>query len=496
MTGWIILSLHFATNVVREHYPALTLIDHGHFQLDEYAGFHADIFEHRDGHHYIGNQVAGSVVAAVPLLLFKPLLDFLQEVGATKAKARSGGAAEYKTEYPGRAKFFEKVRERGLDLKFGAVTAITTVFLMAPLCALFGVLIFNVLRWRQVEQGRAIWLSLLFVFGTPIFYRAATLNHNLMFAFATFGAFLLLWRSADDPDRSWRVDLGSGLLAGSTVALDYAGAIVGPALYAYLAVTRYRTAGVAGVVRSTAIFVAGCLPPFVFLWVTQWWMYGHPLLPGQFWMPNQNEFVGEGTRGFTAPDPEIFWQNLFSLDWGLYTFGPLLLLGAWPVFRAGDGSVFPSRERRFAWLFMLGFMLFCASNQYSRLQWNTGFRYLLPLVPFAFLMAANHLHRMPSRILAVVTGVCVVHTWVLSMVRYTPPSRHVGAADYPAAVPESWLRFFEHGVQFPWLTVLRSTPSLAIPGMRALWFPYALLALTGLLVAFVWWVPLPQRKRT
>ena len=49
------------------------------------AGLHADIFEHTDGHHYIGNQVTASVFAAVPLLLFDPLLDYLEEVGKRRS---------------------------------------------------------------------------------------------------------------------------------------------------------------------------------------------------------------------------------------------------------------------------------------------------------------------------------------------------------------------------------------------------------------------------
>ncbi len=65
LTCWIVFSLHFATNVIREHYPAFSLIENGDFKLDEYAGFHSDIFAHRDGHHYIGNQVTASVIAAL-----------------------------------------------------------------------------------------------------------------------------------------------------------------------------------------------------------------------------------------------------------------------------------------------------------------------------------------------------------------------------------------------------------------------------------------------
>src|SRR5262245_36849401 len=44
-TCWLVYVLHFATNTVREIYPALTLGDHLSFDLSEYLGFHPDIFE-------------------------------------------------------------------------------------------------------------------------------------------------------------------------------------------------------------------------------------------------------------------------------------------------------------------------------------------------------------------------------------------------------------------------------------------------------------------
>ena len=37
LTCWIVFSLHFATNVVREHYPAFSLVEDGDFQRVEPA---------------------------------------------------------------------------------------------------------------------------------------------------------------------------------------------------------------------------------------------------------------------------------------------------------------------------------------------------------------------------------------------------------------------------------------------------------------------------
>jgi hypothetical protein len=489
LTCWIVFSLHFATNVVREHYPAFSLIENGDFKLDEYAGFHSDIFEHRDGHHYIGNQVTASVIAAIPLLLFDPILDRLEEVGKRRNAARSEPAGEYETEKPMRREFFRKVQERGLDLRFGAATIVTSVFLMAPLSALFAVLVLGALLRRGVPETRALWLAILFAFGTPIFYRTAVLNHNMFLAIAVFSSFLLLWpQSPGAVPLPARRRFWAGSLAGLGIALDYVGLISLLCLFGYLLLSHGRGRGIAAALRSAPAFVLGSIPPVLFLLWSQWVSYGNPFLPGQLWMPDQNIYVGLGARGFTWPDPEIFLLNLIDLDWGMYAFGPLLLLGLVPArFATRETLILPKAERRFAAVFVLAFMLFCASNQYSRLQWNTGFRYLLPVVPFIFLALSDHLVGMRASRLALISAPVLLHSWVLSMIRYTPTLR-----GEPQAIPESWCRFLAEGVQFRWLNVIKSTPSLDIALLRSPVFPYLLVTITAVAIFAIW--RFPQRK--
>jgi hypothetical protein len=186
----------FATNVVREHYPAFALIDHGNFLVDEYQGWHDDIFVYKDGHSYINNNVATSLFAAVPLLAFDPALDALERYSKAKLAERHGEVdATYTTKYPKRREMFRKVKLAGKDLRFGAATVVTSVFLMAPIAALCVVLLYGFLEARGVERKRAVWLALLFAFGTPVFYRVAYLSQNLLLMAATFGAFLCLYEA-------------------------------------------------------------------------------------------------------------------------------------------------------------------------------------------------------------------------------------------------------------------------------------------------------------
>src|SRR5262249_11865025 len=118
LIAWIIYSVHFATNVVREHYPAFSLVKHGTFFVDEYQGFHSDIFVHPNGHSVIGNQVLVSVFAAVPLVVFNPVLDALEQYSKRKLTERGLVNSEYRTDKPNRVAFFRLVKERGLDLRF------------------------------------------------------------------------------------------------------------------------------------------------------------------------------------------------------------------------------------------------------------------------------------------------------------------------------------------------------------------------------------------
>jgi hypothetical protein len=63
---WIVLALHFATNISRELYPAIALAEHGTLAVDEYTGLHPDIFVAPSGRAFINNNPGASVVAAVP----------------------------------------------------------------------------------------------------------------------------------------------------------------------------------------------------------------------------------------------------------------------------------------------------------------------------------------------------------------------------------------------------------------------------------------------
>lgn len=505
--SWIVFAVHFATNIVREHYPAFSLIERGDFQVDRYVGFHADIFEHTDGHAYVMNNVFGSVVAAVPLALFDPLLDALEARSRARLEAAGGAVdVEYDTKYPNRQELFRRVREAGLDLRFGASAAITSVLLMAPLSSLALVLVWRLLRRRGVGQARALWLAVLFGFGTPVFYRTAHLSHNVLLMHALFGAFLCLWVRPDEVQPAARARrVAAGFLCGAAFALDYAGVIPAGLLFLYLIVERCRSAGLVRSLRESLPFVLGALPPVLFLFWSQWAQFGHPLKPAQFYMPAVN-YTDQGVQGMTWPRLETFAKNLFAPGWGLVPFAPLLVIAFWPTWRRRASElIFPRRERAWSAAIVLTFMLFCAGNQYALMQFNTGFRYFMPLVPFLFLAASDHLVRMRARPLALLTVLVVGHTWVLSMTREVNDTEkdlrdraaELGVCEAEldgywttllseAPVPMAYRRIVTEGPQLPWLTVLTSTPVGRSSPLAHPLAPTGILALTGLVVLGLW----------
>jgi hypothetical protein len=166
----------------------------------------------------------------------------------------------------------------------------------------------------------------------------------------------------------------------------------------------------------------------------------------------------------------------------MYTYGPLLLVGLVPAsLYRGQALILPRTERWFAAALFVGLLALCSVNQYSRLQFNSGFRYLVPLVPIIFLAAADHLARLPRRWLVALAVPAVANSWVISMVR--------------EPVPESWRRVVTEGIQFPWLTVLRMTaPEGSMVGSPLV--ALAIAAAAASLIALVWTVRRPAPTAT
>jgi hypothetical protein len=92
-----------------------------------------------------------------------------------------------------------------------------------------------------------------------------------------------------------------------------------------------------------------------------------------------------------------------------------------------------------------GMWLFFGGVNYTRLQFNTGIRYLAAIFPFLFVPSALMLVRMPRPARYFIALVCVVEAWCLAMHRDV--ERGLGLLDPVLSV-------FAGGFKLPVLTVL------------------------------------------
>lgn len=472
VTVYIIYGLHFATNVVRETYLALSLGERASIRVDEYLGLHPDLFEIPGRGSYINNNPGASMLGAVPYAIARPAVDALFRAAPQLVAPKP--AAAYDDPRPNRTRFMNEARERGLDVKLGLAAAIMHAGLMAPLGALAAVLVFGFFRSRTGDERLAVGAALLYAFATPIFFRSAFLNQNAVLAHATLGAFLLLAgtgaRGATGLLRDGRLFL-AGLLLGVGIVSDYSGVPIAVAFGVWTLVQGWRAGGVAGALRGGAVLTAGALGPLLVLLAYQWAAFGHPLFPAQRYMPATRYSV-EGWNGFTVPTLDLLWRNLFDLRYGLFAFAPLLAAGlAAPFVRRGPEG--PTRAELGLILGVFAALwLFNSANAFANLQWNTGVRYMVPAGALLFFAAFPVLRRMPPLAAGLLVLLTVVTSWSTAMAR--------------ESVSLSVTRIFTRGFELPWLTVLEKTAGSYAPFLEDGTSPLPLFLFTAALLWLLW----------
>jgi len=479
-TAWIVYAVHFSTDIVREHYPALALGDHFSFTLDGYCGMHPDLFETPGRGCHIGNNPGVSMLAAIPYALARPIIDPL--VAQVQARRLASGQTEppaFNTQWANARRFYALAWQKGLDIKLGLAAMVMQVLCMAPSSALGVVLVFLALRALLGRDQPALWLSLLYAFGTPVFFRTGFLNHNLMLGHIAFAGFLAVWnpwRGSRLSDRAR--DFFCGLGAGVALLFDYSGAVLVATLFGYVVMKRWREGGRPEGTRGGATFVAGTLPGVLLLWFYQWKAFGNPFLPGQHWMPPV-EFIDRGYQGYQfPPDWNLFGTLLFDYRFGLFVAGPILLLAlALPwVNRRGRAGV-PALEQAALLGIPLAMVLFFAGNNYTRLQFNTGIRYLTPILPFLFVPAAIVMARMRPLPAYAWALLALVVSWPLAMYR---------EVEQPLGILDPIVRTFSAGFALPVLSTLEQTTGQYGDFFSKGVTPAALFLLTGAVIYGLW----------
>ncbi len=447
LTCWLIYGLHFATNTVREIYPSLSLGDHFSFDVSEYSGMHPDIFEIAGRGTFINNNPGASIVGAIPYTIARPIIDpIVKRTQQARAATPINNQTTYNSPYPMAREFYERARIRGYDLKFGLAAAVIQAFAMAPLSALSAVVIFYILIGLKLQTRTALLLTLLYAFATPVFFRTGQLNQNLLISHCGLFAFALLWQPWNKPDQLKRPNyLLAGLLCGWAVVLDYSGVVVLLVLTLYGLARRSTLPVELKSRRDLWQFGAGVMACAVLLMAYQWSSFGHPLFPAQRYMP-PTELSHMGMNGFDRPHLDLLWDTAFGIRFGLFTSAPLLLLALWvPGWLDRRKRLVGNLETWCIVAMTVLFFLFSAANQFGRLQFNSGVRYIVPVVPFLFLLVAGMLVRMP-RIIAVLISILALYwSWCLAMYR---------DVELGLGVLEPVKHITLEGFRLPWMTTL------------------------------------------
>lgn len=448
LTSWLVYVLHFATNTVREIYPALALGDDQSLDVSEYLGLHPDIFQVEGHGTFINNNPGASILGAIPYTLTRPIIDMIvARVQHARAESHQS-PPEYKSIYRLAREFYQAAYARGYDVKFGLAAAVMQAFLMAPLSALGAVVMFFILQSLTKSLWTALFLSVLYAFATPVFYRTAQLSQNLLIADFALFAFALLWQP-------WKQSLGpgrrsyllAGLLTGWTLVLDYSGLVVVSALTVY-AYVRWRA-----LTRQTksrfhlVSFAVGAVVGIVFLLSYQWLAFGNPIFPAQHYMP-PTQYSSYGFNGMGLPQLDLLWDTAFGIHFGLFAFAPLLLLALYvPAWFDPCMRLIGDRETWFILLFTLAMFLFASASEYGRLQFNSGVRYVVPVTPFLFLLVAGVLVRLPKPVAIVIGIVTTYWSWCLAMYR---------DVEQAGGVFDSIIQISTRGLRLPWLTTLQN----------------------------------------
>jgi len=447
ITCWLVYALHFATNTVREIYPALSLGDRMSFDVTEYTDLHPDIFEIPGRGVFINSNPGASILGALPYTLTRPLIDWIVE---RINRSRDGSPEllpKYDIPFPLVKEFYRKAYERGLDVKLGLAAGVMQALLMAPLSAFSAVLMFYILVSLTGSIRTALLLALLYAFATPVFYRTAQLNQNLLVGHSAFFAFALLWRP-------WKKDasplcastsyLGAGLLCGWAVVLDYSGLVVLSVLGLYALVRVFSLRKKTRVVSNMFSFVIGVTVAISVLMAYQWLYFGHPLYPAQHYMP-PTPFSRYGYNGLNWPDLRLLWETAFGMRFGLFISAPLLLMSLYIPGWFQRTRIVAAQETWLIIIYSVVFFLFSASIKFGYLQFNSGVRYIVPVVPFLFLLSAGVLLRMP-KLLATIVGIAATYwSWCLAMYR---------DVEHGLGIPESIIHVTLEGPRLPWIKTL------------------------------------------
>jgi hypothetical protein len=408
-TAWLVYTVHWSAYIVREHYPAISLAEQGTLDVSAFLDVNVDIFRGPKGGAYINNNPGASIAGALPIALARPLLRRIERMNARRPPPRVDPKLD--------AVVLWKAVGQHREWYFLAVAFLTVAGLMAPATALAVAATYLVLvRTAELPNRVALAAAAILAVGTPFFLRTGYLSHNLLVAVAALWGFVLLVGQGVSGGLSKPRLLGAGLLSGFALLCDYTGVLVIAALGAYLWIRVEGPGGLRSRLAWSGWFGLGVLPGAIALLAYQAMAFGAPALPSQHFM-QPIEQTAHGYRGFGWPSLTIAWSNFFDPEYGLFFYCPLLMLAIAAPFVRQVPYRLPLREQWFLLGYAGVFVLFCAANRYSVLQWTTNVRYLVPIVPALLVLSLQVAQALPRVVTVGLIALSVAINWLVSIGR-------------------------------------------------------------------------------
>jgi hypothetical protein len=239
--------------------------------------------------------------------------------------------------------------------------------------------------------------------------------------------------------------------------------------------------------KDSLFYIAGAVGPVVLLWFYQWRSFGHPFYPPQNFMPLQI-YSDKGYQGVSWPSGELLWMLLFDFQFGLFVAAPILCLAFLaPFLIYFKRNIIPTRETVFILIFFGAFTLLFSTVQYTRLQWITGIRYIVPVIPFLFLLVVAVLTRLPRVVTYSFAALAIGESWAMSMVR---------RVDVPGeGILSSVSNFFLSGFQLPCLTTVSKMATQYAPAFEGQNIsPVPVFLLASVVIWGIWSIKCPWRN--
>ncbi len=289
-----------------------------------------------------------------------------------------------------------------------------TTVLSVGLLGAFGGALFHRLSRRlfpEVAPARHAAAALAFGLTTLVFpFSTVLFDHVPVAVFSMLGFHLLLGESQEAARRAAGTRhpttadarlAAAGLACGLAVLNNYAAVLTVALLSAYaLAVCRPRA--------RVLFFVAGGAPAALVLALYHRACFGHAFTLATSY---ESALFTQGPERwlgvFGAPDPTVLIRLLISPYRGLFFSSPILMLGAYGLWRMRSAA---RREALLCAAVVAAFLLMNASFNGWHGGYSFGPRYLIPAVPFLALPLAPVFERLPrsATILALVSGAMIL----------------------------------------------------------------------------------------